>query len=62
MHMGDECQAFWRARFAEQLEGVVNTKWPEETDTETDRAKWFREGVRYAMMIVRWDSDDEASD
>lgn len=59
LHTGEECQKIWRDAFSEQLENALEAFWPEETDTDIDRAKWFREGIRYAMMIVRWDYLEE---
>ena len=55
MHTDDECQKYWRDVFAHQLEEAHNVHWPQETDTDAERSKWFREGIRYAMMIIRWD-------
>lgn len=61
MHTGDECQKFWRERFAEQLEESVDRQWGVDDDKNLERAKWFNEGIRYALMIIRWDYDDETS-
>lgn len=61
IHIGSECQKYWRDRFAEQLDEAQKRDWGVEDDENTDRVKWFSEGIRYAMMIIRWDYDDEVS-
>lgn len=61
MHSGDECQKYWRDRFAEQLEEAIERDWglgPD--DPQFESARWFREGVKFASIIIRWDYDDEA--
>jgi len=62
LHSGDECQKHWRNRFADQLDEAQRQTWGSEADDNSERAGWFREGIRYASMIIRWDSDDEADD
>lgn len=58
IHYEDECQKYWREVFSDQIQQAVDAKWPEETDTDIERARWFREGLKYAMMIVRWEVID----
>ncbi len=63
MHTGDDCQKYWRERFAEQLEESLGRDWGVlENDEEFQTVRWFREGIKYAAIIVRWDYDNEVSD
>lgn len=63
MHSDGDCQKFWRERFAEQLEESLHRDWGIlEDDPEFQTVKWFREGIKFASIIIRWDYDDEASD
>lgn len=62
IHDGDQCQKYWRERFAEQLEAYAQRDWGvAEADPDFQTVKWFREGINYALMMIRWDYDDEAS-
>jgi hypothetical protein len=58
IHSDNECQKYWRERFASQIEQTINSYHVEERDEYSDRIKWFLEGLRYASMIVRWDADE----
>jgi hypothetical protein len=63
LHTGDECQKYWRDRFADQLDDSMSRDWGISEDSpEFQTVKWFREGIKYAAIIVRWDFDDEVSD
>jgi hypothetical protein len=62
-HVSTECEEYWRNRFADQIEEAIARDWglsPDDPDFQTVR--WFREGAKYASIIVRWAYDDEASD
>ena len=56
IHSDEECENNWREIFSKQIEDVLNSHWPVENDDDFHRVKWFQEGLRYAMMVVRWDS------
>jgi len=58
IHSDDECQQYWRERFASQIDQTINSYHIQEQDKDTERIRWFLEGLRYASMIVRWDSDE----
>jgi hypothetical protein len=55
MHSNDECQKYWRDRFSEQIEECIETPFAEDYSSE---AEWFKQGLKYAMMIIRWDYDE----
>ncbi len=55
MHTSDECQKYWRDRFSEQIEGCINPPFAEEY---SQQGQWFAQGLKYAMMIIRWDYDE----
>ena len=55
IHTSTECQKYWRDIFADQIENVLRSYWPHENDADLDRNAWFREGLRYALMIIRHD-------
>jgi hypothetical protein len=55
MHSDGECQKYWRDRFSEQIEECIETPFSEGYSSE---AEWFKQGLRYAMMIIRWDYDE----
>lgn len=62
MHSSEDCQKYWRDRFAEQLEESLQRDWGIlESDPDFQTVKWFREGIKYALIVVRWDYDDEDS-
>lgn len=62
IHTSDECQKYWRDRFADQLDEAQRRDWGADDDENMDRANWFNEGIRYAMLIIRWDYDDPSDD
>ena len=59
IHTSQECQRYWRDVFADQIETVLRSYWPHETDDDLDRAMWFREGLKYSLMIIRHDMYNE---
>jgi hypothetical protein len=62
MHSSEDCQKYWRDRFAEQLEESLRRDWGVlEGEPDFQTVKWFREGIKYALIVVRWNYDDEAS-
>lgn len=60
LHTDDQCQRHWRSVFSAQLDQAHETEWPSDTDENEERARWFREGIRYAAMIIRFDMVDES--
>ncbi len=63
IHSSNECEEYWRNKFADQIEEAIARDWgisPDSPDFQTVR--WFREGANYASIIVRWAYDDEAYD
>lgn len=57
IHSDDECQKYWRDRFSQQIQECIDSPWGEEYNDSAE-ANWFRQGMRYAMMIIRWDYDE----
>jgi hypothetical protein len=55
IHSDNECQKYWRDRFSEQIEECIDAPFMEEY---SQQAEWFRQGLNYAMMIIRWDYDE----
>jgi hypothetical protein len=55
MHSDNECQKYWRDRFSEQIEECIEAPYMEEYSQQSE---WFRQGLKYAMMIIRWDHDE----
>lgn len=51
IHSDDDCERFWRDRISDQLEQETARSFPSDSDAE----KWFKEGIRYAIMMIRWD-------
>ena len=58
IHEGAKCQEVWRDLFSFQIEEALRIRWPEEEDANADRAYWFREGLTYAMMLIRFDKTE----
>lgn len=54
IHSDDDCERFWRDRISDQLEQETARSFPSDSDAE----KWFKEGIRYAIMMIRWDIFD----
>lgn len=62
IHSSDECQKYWRDRFADQLDEAQKREWGlTESDEAFQTLKWFRQGINYAAIVIRWHYDDEAS-
>ena len=57
VHSSDECQKYWRDRFADQIQECIDAPWSVEHDGGLE-AQWFREGMKYVMMIIRFDYDE----
>ena len=58
IHSNEECEKYWRDRFSQQIEECIDTPWENGNDYRKE-ANWFRQGLTYAMMIIRWDYDSE---
>lgn len=58
IHSSDDCQEYWRDRFSQQLQECIDAPWSDEYNN-SEQAKWFREGIKYAMMVIRWDYDEK---
>ena len=58
IHASDECEKYWRDRFSEQIQECIDTPWENGQDNAAE-ANWFRQGLTYAMMIIRWDYDTD---
>jgi hypothetical protein len=51
IHSDDECESMWRERIAQELEGEAYRSF-----SDDESAKWFSEGIRYAIMMIRWNN------
>lgn len=49
-----EYERYWRAFIAEQLEDAIAASHHTETHDTAQEAKWFREGLRFAVIITRF--------
>lgn len=58
IHSNEECEKYWRDRFSQQIEECIATPWENGSDYNQE-ANWFRQGLTYAMMIIRWNYDGE---
>jgi hypothetical protein len=51
IHSDDECESMWRERIAQELESEAYRSF-----SDDESAKWFSEGIRYAIMMIRWNN------
>jgi hypothetical protein len=49
-----EYERYWRAFIAEQLEDVIAGSKRTQTPESEQEARWFREGLRFAVIICRY--------
>lgn len=49
-----EYERYWRAFIAEQLEDAIAASQRTETPESAQEARWFREGLRFAVIICRF--------
>jgi len=47
----ENCERFWRNVIADLLDRETERDFADSGDTQ----KWFKEGIRYAIMMIRWD-------
>lgn len=49
-----EYERYWRAFIAEQLEDAITASHRTETPDSAQEARWFREGLRFAVVLTRF--------
>ena len=57
IHSDSDCENLWRQRISDNLERETYLHFS--TGDATDQERWFQEGIRYAIMMIRWDMCEE---
>lgn len=55
MDLNREIETYWRELFASQLESLIYDVPPDAAED----GKWFQEGMRHALMILRHTRSDD---